>query len=90
MLIKYTEKEAKHLEEMRLEYSARLIDAKDETEKKKLLLQFQTDRDKYTEACELKHFKKLGKNPDAILEDAKTKSYYWRGAHTARFLPLLL
>ena len=73
MLIQYTPEEAKHLEEMRLEYSARLIDAKDEKEKRMLLLQFQNTRDEYTESCELKHFKKLGKNPDAILEDAKAQ-----------------
>lgn len=73
MLIQYTPEEAKHLEEMRLEYSARLIDAKDEKEKRMLLIQFQNARDKYTEACELKRFKKLGKNLDAILEDAKAQ-----------------
>lgn len=73
MLIQYTPEETKRLEEMRLDFAAQLLNAADVSEKNKILLQFQTDRDTYTSACELKRFKALGNDPEAILENGKSQ-----------------
>ena len=71
MYIDFTKRELEQLEKLKQKFADKLNNTQDQKERSVILLQFQTERDDFIEKCELKRFKKLGNDPEAILADAK-------------------